>query len=55
MKLYEEMMSDIKNIYCDGVCDLLHLGHMNQFKQAHNVVPAVRAVNLHNPNLRGNS
>ena len=33
------LLNTVTNIYCDGVCDLLHLGHMNQFKQAHNVVP----------------
>eukprot|EP00944_MAST-04C_sp_MAST-4C-sp1_P008792 g8792.t1 len=33
------ILNTVTNIYCDGVCDLLHLGHMNQFKQAHNVVP----------------
>ena len=33
------LLNTVTNIYCDGVCDLLHLGHMNQFKKAHSVVP----------------
>jgi ethanolaminephosphotransferase len=32
------MLSTVKNVYCDGVFDLLHRGHMDQFRQAYHTV-----------------
>ena len=33
------MFNTVTNIYCDGIFDLLHRGHMEQFRQAHSVFP----------------
>ena len=32
------LLNTVTNVYCDGVFDCLHRGHMNQFRQAHNSV-----------------
>jgi choline-phosphate cytidylyltransferase len=32
------------NVYCDGVFDLCHLGHMKQFEQAANMVKGGRLI-----------
>lgn len=36
------LLSPVINVYCDGVFDMLHLGHMNQFRQAMEVSGGTR-------------
>jgi cytidyltransferase-like protein len=36
------LLTPIINVYCDGVFDMLHLGHMNQFRQAMEVSKGTR-------------
>ena len=33
------LLNTVTNVYCDGIFDLLHRGHMEQFRQAHDCVP----------------
>jgi len=43
------LLSPVINVYCDGVFDMLHLGHMNQFRQAMEVSRGTRLfVGVHN-------